>query len=477
MGRGVNFDPMGNVWVAAYQAGTIKKFDGKGTLIGEYPLSRGSGMAVSIDIDLRIVTVNSGAPVADRFQLDGKRIASYSIAGTPANNAKYNFEAYIYSDMTGHQAARLSKYAHDGEFRAVFDGGYAGVPWQRMRWNTEAQGAVPAGSTLSGTIRAADDKAALAKAPWKNASSGTLLMGVVGRFVEVRLEFLSDGNGTPVLSDVSIEGPCPKGLGETCCIGDGDCDDKNACTKDTCGGVGKACAHAAVMGCCNADGDCDDKDPCTTDKCSGPGGTCQMPAPIMGCCKVDADCDDKNACTKDTCPMAGGMCAQAKIMGCCNAAGDCDDMNACTSDKCSGPGGMCASTPIMGCCKVDADCDDKNPCTTDTCGMGGVCGNAPVMGCCAKDEDCGAGKRCEMNACVDAPDLGGGGDLAMAGGADLATAPRPDLSSGTGADLAKAMSPGEGGCSCHVGARGSSPASALLAFALLALLLFRRRRA
>ena len=55
------------------------------------------------------------------------------------------------------------------------------------------------------------------------------------------------------------------------------CDDKNACTSDTCDAV-KGCTFAPT----NA---CDDQNPCTNDSCNSQSGACTN-APIAGCCEV-----------------------------------------------------------------------------------------------------------------------------------------------------------------------------------------------
>ena len=142
--------------------------------------------------------------------------------------------------------------------------------------------------------------------------------------------------------------PCTQG--ETCkvdaCKGAVvDCDDKNACTADSCDPK-TGCLHAAVKGVC------DDGDKCTS------GDDC-----LNGVCKglaidVTATCDDAVSCTSDSCD---------KLKGCVNKAttgATCDDGNACTiNDACKD--GKCASDDNKCTCTTDADClkeEDGNPC-------------------------------------------------------------------------------------------------------------------
>jgi len=160
---------------------------------------------------------------------------------------------------------------------------------------------------------------------------------------------------------------CVTGSGCSFVSGNLPCNDGDACTVgDTCG-AGKCKAGAAVS--------CDDKQACTLDTCDAQKG-CQHAA-------SDAACDDANACTLDACAVGG----------CTHAAGGtiCDDGNLCTGDGKCGAGSCGAGTAIS--------CDDKNECTLDTCdGKTGACVHAAQAGCvpaasppCTTNADCAAG--------------------------------------------------------------------------------------
>jgi hypothetical protein len=140
------------------------------------------------------------------------------------------------------------------------------------------------------------------------------------------------------------------------------CDDGDACTRDTC--INNSCAHIAII--------CDDNDLCTTDAC------------VNGNCSFTADfCDDGNTCTDDSC--SNGNCSNLPIIcsdnnsctvdGCINgncifSPIDCDDSDVCTADGCNN--GQCIHTPLA--------CTDNNPCTTDSC-INGQCFFTPIPGC------------------------------------------------------------------------------------------------
>ncbi len=183
------------------------------------------------------------------------------------------------------------------------------------------------------------------------------------------------------------------------CTTAADCNDGNVCTTDACNAG--ACQNTAIAGCtpCTTAADCNDGNACTTDACNA--GACQNTA-IAGCtpCTTDADCNDGNACTTDSCNA--GVCQTTAIVGCklCTTAADCDDQNACTTDSCSA--GVCQNTAIAGCklCAADTDCDDQNVCTYDTCNAG-VCSNTAIDPCkpCTTAADCDDQNLCTIDTC------------------------------------------------------------------------------
>ncbi|MCP3981530.1 MAG: hypothetical protein GY716_19705 [bacterium] len=79
---------------------------------------------------------------------------------------------------------------------------------------------------------------------------------------------LGCGDGNDCTDDACAEGICettynPAGI---CCAGDGDCNDDNVCSADTCLPDG-TCTNAVDSNCCNEDVDCDDSDVCTLEVC------------------------------------------------------------------------------------------------------------------------------------------------------------------------------------------------------------------
>lgn len=142
------------------------------------------------------------------------------------------------------------------------------------------------------------------------------------------------------------------------CNTQADCDDRQACTDDTCI-VGHVCQHDPItsrcasgqrcvvgMGCvsataCRVSADCDDGVPCTTDLC-GASGACDH-------VRNDARCTGATVCTSRGCVAAGT----------CGVDADCDDSLFCNGAE------RCAS----GRCTPGAapDCADGEPCTGDVC--------------------------------------------------------------------------------------------------------------
>ncbi|MBI5607783.1 MAG: hypothetical protein HY902_02770 [Deltaproteobacteria bacterium] len=158
------------------------------------------------------------------------------------------------------------------------------------------------------------------------------------------------------------------------CVGAAiNCDDKNACTKDSCD---------KQKGCQATNDDtltCDDGNSCTTgDKCTA------------GVCKgAGTDCkDDGNPCTDDGCK--NGVCEYLANAAPCDDANPCTQMDTCKDKACA------AGTPIP--------CDDKNPCTTDTCdSKSGTCVFTNNTEACNDSSACTDKDTCQNGACVGAP--------------------------------------------------------------------------
>ena len=128
------------------------------------------------------------------------------------------------------------------------------------------------------------------------------------------------------------------------------CDDGKICTTgDTCSGG--ACVGAAVV--------CDDKNACTTDSCDGQTGCVYKPA---------FNCDDGNACTVDSCDGKVGACVNDVASAYWQP---CNDGNPCTGgDYCTpvyDANGTLLTTVTQCQPGYQNGCDDQNTCTTDTC--------------------------------------------------------------------------------------------------------------
>ena len=249
--------------------------------------------------------------------------------------------------------------------------------------------------------------------------------------------------------DKCQSGTCKGGYNKCACQGDGNCKTINPCLPASCG-PGKFCINQVALGTpcddqdgctnndkCNAAGDCageptncDDKIACTKDSCASEPGCLHVPDSSL--------CDDGNPCTTGTCLEKGCQSVD-------NAGDPCDDGNACTvGDTCSGalctgkagppcpaPGpcktsacdpltGQCPTTPVAdgspcndgsACTKVDLckgglcgdgkpPCDDGKPCTVDACEPAKGCTHKTnESGPCDDGDPCTKGDHCVSGAC------------------------------------------------------------------------------
>jgi uncharacterized membrane protein len=180
----------------------------------------------------------------------------------------------------------------------------------------------------------------------------------------------STTEGTGRLNNTTCDDgdPCTTGdfySGDRCSGIPINCEDRNACTNDTCEPSTGQCNHTRIS--------CDDGNPCTDDSCNLFSGCENTPR--------SGSCDDGNACTAtDTC--SEGRCLGRPV--------NCDDGNVCTNDSCD-PFKGCVNMPHSG------SCDDGNACTTgDTC-SGGDCSGKPLScddGNVCTDDSCDPFKGC-----------------------------------------------------------------------------------
>ncbi len=217
------------------------------------------------------------------------------------------------------------------------------------------------------------------------------------------------------------------------CAADADCNDGNACTRDTC--VNKLCQATAIVGCvvCDVAADCDDGNPCTADVCNADGSCGNGPAPNgtpcadgksctspdtctagvcggpVNCpggaacnptgqclpppqgCQNDAACSDGQFCNgRETCDLGTGTCRPG-------VAPDCDDAIACTEDACDEAGDACTHAP------VNVRCDDGNVCTDDACDAVAGCLYAANTNACDDGDPCTTADTCRERACAGGP--------------------------------------------------------------------------
>ena len=177
------------------------------------------------------------------------------------------------------------------------------------------------------------------------------------------------------------------------------CDDKNACTDDSCDAgtpgqfVGKGCVNKDNAAPCNDGSACTSNDACMGGKCAA------GPATV---------CDDKNPCTVDSCdPKVGCQLA--------NSASACDDANACTE------GDLCMDGGCMG--GKSKNCDDTNPCTNDSCDKASGCVNQANAATCTDGDACTTGDACAAKKCE-------GGAAANCNDANVCTDDSCDKASG-----------------------------------------------
>ncbi|WP_211216311.1 hypothetical protein [Longispora albida] len=209
--QGVAVDGKGNVWVAHSILGaqtTVGHLRTDGTFVGNVTLPGGAGpTGVSVDTNGKIWVANLNTNNAMRIDPDAGPVGGggFTVGAVDltvdlgAGSAPYN-----YSDMTGSVLGEIT--APQGTWTVVQDSGRSGNPWGKVTWNTEPQGSVPPGTSITVEARAADTEAGLPGQSYVPVGNGSVF-SMAGRYIQVRATLKASPNGTsPILSDLRIQG-------------------------------------------------------------------------------------------------------------------------------------------------------------------------------------------------------------------------------------------------------------------------------
>jgi hypothetical protein len=175
----------------------------------------------------------------------------------------------------------------------------------------------------------------------------------VGQLNEACCQMVAEGDWNP---DATCEDGCS-------CVEDEDCDDRNACTADSCDD--QACVYSPLSGTCDDGLFCTAVDVCQGGECIGSGDACPAKtAPFcdelldrcVGCLR-HGDCEDGNPCTTDRCNALTGACVFQNNSKPCDDGLYCTKPDRCVNGACLGVGRRCPGR----------ECDEIN----DRCLPGG----------------------------------------------------------------------------------------------------------
>jgi hypothetical protein len=194
------------------------------------------------------------------------------------------------------------------------------------------------------------------------------------------------------------------------CSTNGDCNDNNVCTTDTCSsGI---CQYSNNTLSCNDGLFCTATDTCSGGVCVGSGARCSAPQfcseTLDACveCLNTGHCDDGNVCTTDAC-TASGTCQRTNNTLTCSDGLFCTTNDRCNGGACVGGVSPCGGTTSV-CdeagdrcvqCLSPTQCNDNNACTTDSC-TNNVCVNANNTLSCNDNLFCTVTDVCSNGSCV-----------------------------------------------------------------------------
>jgi hypothetical protein len=216
--QGLAADARGHMWISSSLSCSsncvVSHLDNDGNHIGNVPIAPNAGpTGIAIDAQGKIWSANIQSSSASRIDPNAGPLGSDGVTPVGALDLTVPLPAgpnlgqevanpYNYSDMTG--TALLQSTSPQGTWTVVQDGGAAGTNWGTVRWNQEAQGSVPAGSSITVEVRAADTEAGLGSQAFV-AVSNDAPFALTGRFLEVRVTLRPNQQGqSPVVSDIRV---------------------------------------------------------------------------------------------------------------------------------------------------------------------------------------------------------------------------------------------------------------------------------
>jgi len=174
-GRGVACTEDGDVWVACTNYHRVNRYDNNGNLKARIYVGNGP-TGVSVDAEGYVWVCNLNDEYIKRIDPSTNTVVlSKRIIGSSGH--------YSYSDMTGIIARNIT--AKVGTWTVTADSGEDNSLWGKITWNTEPEGNIPAGASISVKARAGNTQGELSIKPFIDVLSGVLFTDT-GRLLEVQ---------------------------------------------------------------------------------------------------------------------------------------------------------------------------------------------------------------------------------------------------------------------------------------------------
>ncbi|MGB1262871.1 MAG: hypothetical protein ACPG52_08185 [Cognaticolwellia sp.] len=141
----------------------------------------------------RIWTINTSSDSVSQYDSDCNFISTIPVGRDP----------YTYSDATGFGARNQTDPT--GIWTVVNDGGAANTDWDKIDWNNEPEGVIPAGASITVEARSANAIVDLGSQVYAAVTNGAVGLGLMGQFIQVRVTLRPNtADASPILSDLTI---------------------------------------------------------------------------------------------------------------------------------------------------------------------------------------------------------------------------------------------------------------------------------
>lgn len=187
---GVTVDKDGDIWAACPENNNVVRFSCEDcSVLNTIPVGKAPG-SMCTDNDGYVWALNEGSSTATRIDPRDDSIAAV------ANTADLPFCNSPFTATVIQQGI-----SPVGNWSTIADAGISGAGWGKINWKS-----VDGNGKVRFAVRSADEPSMLAMNNFQDIKNGEKFSVPNGRYLEIKAIFDGDGNSSPVLQEMNVEG-------------------------------------------------------------------------------------------------------------------------------------------------------------------------------------------------------------------------------------------------------------------------------